>query len=196
MDRSSLNIQDKKHLFWAARFTMHLCQLAQYADTLMKLDGNKPSSLTASQPSSKRCDSQRDRPAIDLKTAAADDVARRMKLSHNGKYLPPIGKRARVVEFNTSLKWYYHRCVRIQDVSVCVWQMTTRWTCAFCSQRVQFDRHSCGALDEYLILNFLKVILLNLARETTTGHPQRQPKLAKPRNKRHSTGPTAKKASR
>lgn len=49
-------------IYWAARPTMHLCQLAQYADTFFQLGGNKPSSVTTSQVSLISRDRQRNRP--------------------------------------------------------------------------------------------------------------------------------------
>lgn len=57
----SRNVRDNMSIYWAAKPTMHLCQLAHYANTARQLDGNKLSSSTTSQPSSIRPDSQRDR---------------------------------------------------------------------------------------------------------------------------------------
>lgn len=56
-----LNVRENMRMHWAARPTIKLRPVAQYADTLMQLGGNKLSSSTASQPSSSRPDSQPDR---------------------------------------------------------------------------------------------------------------------------------------
>lgn len=41
-------------MYWAARPTIYLCRLAQYADTLMQLGGNTSSSATGPSTSVKR----------------------------------------------------------------------------------------------------------------------------------------------
>lgn len=56
-----VNVWEKVQIQWAERPKMSLFQLSQYADNIMQLGGNRPSSSKLTQPSLRKRDSQHDR---------------------------------------------------------------------------------------------------------------------------------------
>lgn len=93
-----------------------------------------------------------------FKIAEVDDMKRSMRSLLNWCYLSPIRKRAQVVELNMWLgRRYIHR-VQIQDVTTCVWRVTTWLTSTFS----QSTRKGClpfvRRAETYIVPEYQKTI--------------------------------------